>query len=85
VCRRLVREHDPGALLLPTISTGFTDSHFLRDAFGTVAYGFWPMRHTPSEVLSSTVHNRDERIHANDLGYATRFQIEACRAIGAMG
>src|SRR3954452_4145099 len=85
VCRRWVDENDPCAALLPTVFTGFTDSHFVRDAFGTVAYGFWPMRHTPYEVAAAGIHSTDERIHVDDLGYATRFQVEACRAIGAMG
>jgi acetylornithine deacetylase/succinyl-diaminopimelate desuccinylase-like protein len=84
VCRRFVEEHDPGAIVLPTISTGFTDSHFLREAFGTAAYGFWPSRHTPHAITRSTVHNRDERIHVDDLGYGTLFTVEACRAIGGL-
>src|SRR4051812_45623510 len=84
VCRRFVAENDPGAILLPTLCTGFTDSHFMRAAFGSVAYGFWPMRHTPYEVAAAGIHSTDERIHAGDLGYATRFQLEACRAIGAL-
>jgi acetylornithine deacetylase/succinyl-diaminopimelate desuccinylase-like protein len=85
VCRTWVAENDPGAILLPTVCTGFTDSHFMRDAFGTVAYGFWPMRYTPFEVAAAGIHSTDERIHTADLGYATRFQVEACRAVGAMG
>jgi len=85
VVREWVAENDPGAILLPTVCTGFTDSHFMRDAFGSVAYGFWPMRHTPYEVAAAGIHSTDERIHVDDLGYATRFQVEACRAIGAMG
>ncbi len=85
VCRRFLERHDPGAVLLPTVSTGFTDSHFLREAFGTAAYGFWPMRHTPNEVARAGVHNRDERIHVDDLGYGTLFTVEACRAIGELG
>jgi acetylornithine deacetylase/succinyl-diaminopimelate desuccinylase-like protein len=84
VCQRFLDAHDPGAVLLPVLSTGFTDSHFLRKTFGTVAYGFWPSRHTPIEVLHSGVHNRDERIHIDDLGYAIRFHLEACRAIGSL-
>lgn len=84
VIRGWVGENDPGAILLPTVCTGFTDSHFMRDAFGSVAYGFWPMRHTPYEVAAAGVHGVDERIHADDLGYATRFTVDACRAIGAM-
>jgi acetylornithine deacetylase/succinyl-diaminopimelate desuccinylase-like protein len=85
VCRRWLAENDPGAILLPTVCTGFTDSHFMRDAFGSVAYGFWPMRHTPYEVAAAGIHSDDERIHVDDLGYATRFHVEACRAIGALG
>jgi acetylornithine deacetylase/succinyl-diaminopimelate desuccinylase-like protein len=85
VCRAWVAENDPGAILLPTVCTGFTDSHFMRDAFGSVAYGFWPMRHTPYEVAAAGIHSVDERIHVDDLGYATRFHVEACRAVGAMG
>jgi acetylornithine deacetylase/succinyl-diaminopimelate desuccinylase-like protein len=84
VCQDFLDQRDPGAVLLPTISTGFTDSHFLRSAFGTTAYGFWPVRHTPSDVLYSGVHNRDERIHVDDLGYALDFTLHACRAVGAM-
>ena len=51
VCRRFLERNDPGAILLPVVSSGFTDSHFMRERFGTVAYGFWPSRHTPVEVL----------------------------------
>ncbi len=83
-CRRFIADNDPGAILLPTLGTGFTDSHFMRDAFGAVAYGFWPTRHTPYEVAAAGVHSHDERIHIDDLGYATRFGVEACRAIGSM-
>lgn len=85
VCERFLAERDPEAVLLPVISTGFTDSHYLREAFGTVAYGFWPFRHTPNEVYDGGFHNRDERVHVDDLGYAITFHLEACRAIGALG
>ena len=57
----------------------------MRAAFGTVAYGFWPMRHTPYEVAAAGIHSVDERVHVDDLGYATRFHVEACRETGARG
>jgi len=82
LCRRWVDANDPGAILLPTLCTGFTDSHFMRAAFGTVAYGFWPMRHTPYEVAAAGIHSVDERVHVDDLGYATRFHVEALQEIG---
>jgi acetylornithine deacetylase/succinyl-diaminopimelate desuccinylase-like protein len=85
VCKRFLDEHDPGATLLPTMSTGFTDSHYLRQEWGTIAYGFWPFRHTPSDVYGNGFHNRDERIHIDDLGYAVEFHLEACRTVGSLG
>ncbi len=39
VCRDWVAANDPGAIFIPTICNGFTNSHYLREAFGTVAYG----------------------------------------------
>lgn len=62
---------DPGARLLPTMSTGFTDSVYLRRAWGTVAYGFNPFRVTPADVVEAGYHNRDERVHVDDLVTST--------------
>ena len=78
-CGAWIRANDPGAVLVPTICNGFTNSHYLRAAFGTVAYGFWPVRHTPTEVLHAGVHAVDERVHTADLGRAVRFHIDVCR------
>ncbi len=71
-----VDAHDPGAVLVPQLSTGFTDAAFIRQAFGTVAYGFWPLSVTPLDVYENGMHNRDERIHVDDLGIATAMQID---------
>jgi acetylornithine deacetylase/succinyl-diaminopimelate desuccinylase-like protein len=84
VCRRFLERRDPNATLIPSMAPGFTDSHYLRQEWGTIAYGFWPFRHTPSDVYGSGFHNRDERIHVDDLGYAVEFHLEACRAIGSL-
>jgi acetylornithine deacetylase/succinyl-diaminopimelate desuccinylase-like protein len=80
-CERFVARYDPDTILLPTVSTGFTDSHYARASFGAVAYGFWPLRRTPDEVRSQTVHGHDERVHVDDLGYAALFHLHACRAL----
>ena len=80
-CASFLAEHDPGAELLPTVSTGFVDSYFMRRAWGTHCYGFWPVRHTPPAVLQAGVHNRDERIHVDDVGYAARFLLHAARTV----
>jgi acetylornithine deacetylase/succinyl-diaminopimelate desuccinylase-like protein len=85
VCQDFLARHDPGAQLLPKISTGFCDSHFMRKSFGSIAYGFCPIRRTPTEVVKETVHSKDERIHVDDLVYAARFHLYAAETIGAMG
>ncbi len=58
---------EPGARLAPIACPGFTDSHFLRQAFGTVAYGFFPIRHMDPELATTLVHSADERIRVDDL------------------
>ena len=62
-----VEEVDPGARLAPIAGAGFTDSHYLRKTFGTVAYGFFPLRTMDSELASTLVHSADERIAVDDL------------------
>ena len=80
-CQAFLDDNDPGALLLPVISPGFCDSHFMRERFGTVAYGFWPLRSTPIDVYRAGFHNRNERVHADDLVYATRFHLFAAERL----
>ena len=58
---------DPGARLLPSCNPGFTDSHYLRQAFGTTAYGFFPLRAMDIELASRLEHSADERIPVDDL------------------
>jgi hypothetical protein len=53
----------------------------MRSAWGTICHGFWPTRATPLEVMHAGVHNRDERIHVDDVAYATRFLLHAARAV----
>jgi acetylornithine deacetylase/succinyl-diaminopimelate desuccinylase-like protein len=80
-CCEFLSIYDPEAIVLPTLCTGFTDSHYARESYGSVAYGFWPLRSTPYEVWGTTVHGHDERVHVDDLGYATLFHVHACRAL----
>jgi len=58
---------EPGARLAPVACAGFTDSHYLRAAFGTVAYGFFPIRHMDPEQATKLVHSANERIRVDDL------------------
>jgi acetylornithine deacetylase/succinyl-diaminopimelate desuccinylase-like protein len=58
---------EPAARLAPVACPGFTDSHYLREAFGTVAYGFFPIRHMDPEQATKLVHSANERIRVDDL------------------
>jgi acetylornithine deacetylase/succinyl-diaminopimelate desuccinylase-like protein len=74
-----VRDVDPAAGLAPICLSGFTDSHWMREAFGTVAYGFFPMRTMPIEVAALLVHSANERIPIADLELAVDFYRFAAR------
>ncbi|MGH2994953.1 MAG: M20/M25/M40 family metallo-hydrolase [Gaiellaceae bacterium] len=74
---------EPGATLAPIVLPGFTDSHWMREAYGTVAYGFFPLRTMDVELASRLVHSADERIAVDDLELGTRFLVHVARTLGA--
>jgi acetylornithine deacetylase/succinyl-diaminopimelate desuccinylase-like protein len=61
---------EPEATLLPVCVAGFTDSHWLREAFGTVAYGFFPSKAMDPQLASRLIHSANERIVLDDLELA---------------
>jgi acetylornithine deacetylase/succinyl-diaminopimelate desuccinylase-like protein len=58
---------EPGARMAPIACPGFTDSHYLRQAYGTVAYGFFPIKAMEAEFATKLVHSANERIAVDDL------------------
>ena len=64
---------DPGARPAPICVAGFTDSHWFREAFGTVAYGFFPSRVLPIETAARLIHSADERVPVEDLELGVSF------------
>jgi acetylornithine deacetylase/succinyl-diaminopimelate desuccinylase-like protein len=72
---------DPDARVVPLIGSGFTDSHWLRTAFGTVAYGFYPRR-IDSELAARLVHAANERVPVDDLERGVDFFRQAIRSLG---
>ena len=64
VCGRVVRRRasSPAPRRYPSSAAGFTDSHWLREAFGTVAYGFFPYRTMAPELAATLIHSADERV-----------------------
>jgi acetylornithine deacetylase/succinyl-diaminopimelate desuccinylase-like protein len=76
-----VDEIEPGAHPAPIVVPGFTDSHWLREAFGTVAYGFFPARAMAPELAARLIHSADERVPVDDLELGVRFLRHAARSI----
>jgi acetylornithine deacetylase/succinyl-diaminopimelate desuccinylase-like protein len=58
---------EPGAAAVPMCVAGFTDSHWIREAFGAVAYGFFPARTMSYETAARLIHSADERVPVEDL------------------
>jgi acetylornithine deacetylase/succinyl-diaminopimelate desuccinylase-like protein len=77
----VIGRDDPDARLAPFCLAGFTDSHWLREAFGTVAYGFFPMRTMDPEVAARLVHSADERCSVEDLELGVRFLRETAQTL----
>ena len=77
-----VEETDPEAALAPICGAGFTDSHYLRQSLGTVAYGLFPLRAMASELAARLVHSADERVAVDDLELAVDAFRHAALTIG---
>ncbi len=76
-----VSASEPGARAVPITVAGFTDSHWLREAFGTIAYGFFPARAMPGEVSAQLIHSADERVPLDDLELGLEWLRHVARAI----
>jgi len=79
--RSFVAELEPGAAAAPICVAGFTDSHWIREAFGTVAYGFFPARAMDAELAARLIHSGSERVPVEDLELGVRFLRHAAQAI----
>jgi acetylornithine deacetylase/succinyl-diaminopimelate desuccinylase-like protein len=69
----VVARHFPEARVIPSVSTGFTDSHFFRD-LGILSYGFDPTV-VPDEI-SGTVHGNNERVPVAAVEQGVRHLLE---------
>ena len=83
VCEEYVSSRVPGATLLPLTSTGFTDSHWVRKAHGTVAYGFAPVFSTEIGAYLDGIHGADEALEVADLVEMAEFHLHAIRELSS--
>jgi acetylornithine deacetylase/succinyl-diaminopimelate desuccinylase-like protein len=64
-------EADPGAVIVPIVMPGFSDSHWFRKAFGSATvYGFCPQRELDLFEAAPLVHGADERAAVEDVAMA---------------
>ena len=66
-------------LVLPSVITGFTDSHYFR-GLGILSYGFAPFAQPPGE--RRRIHGNDERVSVRVLRDAVRFMYQLLLEIG---
>jgi acetylornithine deacetylase/succinyl-diaminopimelate desuccinylase-like protein len=76
-----VDTEEPGAVAAPICVAGFTDSHWMREAFGTVAYGFFPSRDMDSETAARLIHSANERVPVSDLELGVRWLRHAAQTV----
>ncbi len=82
-CEEFVAQRFPGAQLLPLVTPGFSDSHWVRRAHDTVAYGFAPVFATDLDAYLDGAHGADECLAVADLVEMTEFNLHAVRALAA--
>jgi acetylornithine deacetylase/succinyl-diaminopimelate desuccinylase-like protein len=70
-----------GARAVPTMITGFTDSHYFRQK-GLTAYGFVPIDLAPGE--ENGTYGPNEHLSIKELDSGIRRMVELLKAIGGM-
>jgi acetylornithine deacetylase/succinyl-diaminopimelate desuccinylase-like protein len=76
-----VADRVPGAELLPIVTPGFTDSHWVRGELGMVAYGFAPVFTTDWRRYLEGMHGADESIAVDDLVEMAEFHLRILREL----
>jgi acetylornithine deacetylase/succinyl-diaminopimelate desuccinylase-like protein len=66
-------KHYPEAGITPSVSTGFTDSHFFRD-LGIASYGFNAM--IIPAAIAGGVHGNNERVPVDSVKQGVRMLLE---------
>ncbi len=74
----VVEGHYEGATVVPSVSSGFTDSHFFRER-NVVSYGFAPFL-VPAADMGG-VHGNNERISVNNVRKGAEMMIDIVRRV----
>ena len=71
-------ERHPGSRIVPSVESGFTDSHFTRD-LGIASYGFDPI--VVEEHEWSGIHGNDERVRVDAFKRGVSDHLAIIRAV----
>jgi acetylornithine deacetylase/succinyl-diaminopimelate desuccinylase-like protein len=74
-------EHDRGARLVPALGYGYSDCDVMREAYGSIAYGFIPFRHASARINLDTKHGIDEHVLIDDLAFQTEAALWIARTV----
>ncbi len=74
----VTRQQFPQATIIPSVSTGFTDSHFFRD-LGIPSYGYEPFL-VPADQASG-LHGNNERLSETNVRRGTAVMLEIVKRI----
>jgi len=77
---QVVRDHMEDAVVLPSVSAGFTDSRVFR-RLGITSYGFIPVLLEPAEAAA--IHGHNERLSIENLSLGCQMLFEVVRRICA--
>jgi len=70
---KVMSELDPGSTCVPYMITGGTDSRYFRETFGTIAYGFQPIKlDMPIDEFLGLAHGVNERISVKNLVFSVK-------------
>jgi acetylornithine deacetylase/succinyl-diaminopimelate desuccinylase-like protein len=76
VIKDVMTREFPNSRVLPTMSVGFTDSHFFRE-LGITSYGFSPMLRDPAKMKPGEgPHGHNERVSVENIERGTRLMLE---------
>ena len=80
---RTIQRHHPGAIAVPLMIPGFTDSHAYA-RLGATCYGFSPVKMPKGLNFTGLYHGHDERIPVEGFAWGLRVLVdlvgEFCRA-----
>jgi len=74
----VTRQHFPQATIIPSVSTGFTDSHFFRD-LAIPSYGYEPFL-VPADQASG-LHGNNERLSEVNVRRGTAVMLDIVKRI----